>query len=1261
MVKKCNKSKAAPFLARSREDEIKRRITVEEADANWARQESKKDTPRAEPEVALGAIEEAFISYSPMSEIANEEPDDTSADEILPFEETMSDSGRNSEDGTSAGNSVGDVGKPAGNDIESNRSGMQTTTEEIIEGRGKTTSSSRTSTLLTTTMEKTSRPSGSSMERNPSLPGPSTERKTSKAKVAAFSQEDFDTLEELRAIPFGRLTGRQQEDLHGTFYRKHSERNTKYMNCWETQIHMYFETLADGKDITQSVFDTSTRNATSGLVGDSFHGGFTPIQQTQRYSGDTRGEPIRYAGEESIAPTKYIPTTKDVLMAYDRVKRDREDRSSDETHSRSSRASPRPETLSPAVGKRTRVESPTRGHIITSVAASDFTPMDDDITPEMATNFERQVGRLPTGMTVANCVVGKAYTSLNTRLRTDRDQDFIEREYLGTWRSMVTLNTLSRMLMKYYGPQTETGGTIEQALRALPFEFNYSDEKMLNDTIFAHVTLMEAYTRTNGNLTPTAQKAIAALLEKRMVQNSALYMDYKEAKISDSAEDGYVDTWLDALHRWARVIQNVREIVAIAAKYGNLKKTWSHFYKDDNYSENMGTLDLREGTNKTSSSKVTTKSSLKITSTSFNTVEPAAGLKSVSLDKPIAKRAQEPDTSDEHDGLVTGTATCHRCGQKGHRAEICPFLGATDTNRRTEVSWSESLIGRMWKRCGHDFFDASKTLPDIQDTYKARQECNQMQTHNNKDNNNNDTGGRNNDNRGNNDSRGGYDNRGNNNKKPFQRPRFNYNGDGNANTGGRNNGNNNDQRCKVSHHVLAALNNKSPTPDFLPAQLFLLQQMSRRGATTMAKDPTEAPPNSVLAQVLLDSGSLAGDFISRDMLLRLQGEVFVYKTAQPLKVCSGMNGQCVIHTEMLDIGMVVKSRNGVNKLVRLSVRINTSSSCDLIIGRASLRKHDLYRFIPGVFGDHDTDPEIPFDELRWVNDRNKGLKRTTAEETLPGTNIMTSTTRGGKAPQLDRIVLPIQTTEELTTQSQTVVAVTAVLTPAPEGTGDTSTQTVSQTRSSVGNLASCVCQRSHCLANSAPKAVKQPKQSASNKKRKKQAERDRAIAQAIKGQQNPVTLAALTEQADDEDLSPMTWNPSRVVLAVDDIDNDKTDTFAPFVTRMSPTPAASFLDEITFGGDAHLQRGLRELCSEYADIFSDTLPKKAADLKPFEIHVDKTKWEQDKNRRPTRPQSSKKMTEIKKHEVRNHREGGNAILQPSCHCTEDGDLIPLLH
>ena len=94
----------------------------------------------------MGAIEEEFISYSPMSDIAQEDTDDISVDEIIPCEDAMSDSGKNSEDGLSAGISVGDVSKPAGNNIENNRSDSVSATSgtggnpiniSVDEGKGK--------------------------------------------------------------------------------------------------------------------------------------------------------------------------------------------------------------------------------------------------------------------------------------------------------------------------------------------------------------------------------------------------------------------------------------------------------------------------------------------------------------------------------------------------------------------------------------------------------------------------------------------------------------------------------------------------------------------------------------------------------------------------------------------------------------------------------------------------------------------------------------------------------------------------------------------------------------------------------------------------------------------------------------------------------------------------------------------------------------------------------------------------------------------
>ena len=125
------------------------------------------------------------------------------------------------------------------------------------------------------------------------------------------------------------------------------------------------------------------------------------------------------------------------------------------------------------------------------------------------------------GTTVANCVVGKAFTSLDTRLRTDRDQDFIKKVDLDNWKNIVSLDTLSRMVMKYHGPQSEAGGTIKQAVKAVPFEFNYSDDRLLIDNIHEHVTLIDTYTRKFVSLTPDTQIALAKQIEKRMTQHSA--------------------------------------------------------------------------------------------------------------------------------------------------------------------------------------------------------------------------------------------------------------------------------------------------------------------------------------------------------------------------------------------------------------------------------------------------------------------------------------------------------------------------------------------------------------------------------------------------------------------------------------------------------------------------------------------------------------------------------------------------------------------
>ena len=91
----------------------------------------------------------------------------------------------------------------------------------------------------------------------------------------------------------------------------------------------------------------------------------------------------------------------------------------------------------------------------------------------------------------------------------------------------------------------------------------------------------------------------------------------------------------------------------------------------------------------------------------------------------------------------------------------------------------------------------------------------------------------------------------------------------------------------------------------------------------------------------------------------------------------------------------------------------------------------------------------------------------------------------------------------------------------------------------------------------------------------------------------------------------------------DDIDRDKTDTFKPLSTTSSNT---DILYLIHLSGDEDLQSRLRTLCMEFADIFSNELPKNPADILPFNLIIDDNKWKVGKYRAPPRSQFSVKQT-----------------------------------
>ena len=93
----------------------------------------------------------------------------------------------------------------------------------------------------------------------------------------------------------------------------------------------------------------------------------------------------------------------------------------------------------------------------------------------------------------------------------------------------------------------------------------------------------------------------------------------------------------------------------------------------------------------------------------------------------------------------------------------------------------------------------------------------------------------------------------------------------------------------------------------------------------------------------------------------------------------------------------------------------------------------------------------------------------------------------------------------------------------------------------------------------------------------------------------------------------------------DDIDLYDTDTFKASSTPPSNTDILSL---IHFSGDEDPQSRLRTLCTVFADIFSNNLPKEPAKIPPFNLIVDNLKWKVNKKRAPPRTQSAVRQTEL---------------------------------
>ena len=95
--------------------------------------------------------------------------------------------------------------------------------------------------------------------------------------------------------------------------------------------------------------------------------------------------------------------------------------------------------------------------------------------------------------------------------------------------------------------------------------------------------------------------------------------------------------------------------------------------------------------------------------------------------------------------------------------------------------------------------------------------------------------------------------------------------------------------------IASVVSNINTDTNFISSWIFINQpkckQLRARGCTNPRHPPCY---NMVMGDVLLDTGSLPGDFISQQSVHKLQGDSFVYISPSSITICSGLDNTCYV-------------------------------------------------------------------------------------------------------------------------------------------------------------------------------------------------------------------------------------------------------------------------------------------------------------------------------------------------------------------------------
>ena len=490
-----------------------------------------------------------------------------------------------------------------------------------------------------------------------------------------------------------------------------------------------------------------------------------------------------------------------------------------------------------------------------------------------------------------------------------------------------SLLEIAETIMKIYAPETAPQTkSIDQRCREAHFEYKMKDQSLEEKHLSGYMDIVENF-YLGETILPAQNDKLAKELYKKLPKNTGMARLFAENTLAEIGTG--LDTVELACNRIKALLSLVRQSIRIASSYG----PDDYVYRIDSRDKEISSLPAHDHT---------------LHDRHFAASDVTA--------------ATPPMTSVDK---------CECCGQFGHLRYRCRWATHPMANNNKELPFPKSPAASIWRTVGAEKLMCNKLVPGFSiikkdDWMKLDNDYNAR--------------------------------RANNPPNKHQKVSANYQGSNPKpydqlykNTSSTNSNDNvNQQRSKSLPMIVCSTITDTELPEYLNVTVSKCKQTTTTGlkadTTTTGRRATLPPPPvtcrgtdpptrttieeeahrgaptmtnpAIKAKALLDTGSLPGNFITVDLLKRIKGSDCLYKTDQPIRVCSGLDNHCIDSSDVVDVLVSFKVKNKYFS-IPLTCRISLSGPVDLIIGRDSIKKHKLVSLLPNFF----------FDEVLENNER----------------------------------------------------------------------------------------------------------------------------------------------------------------------------------------------------------------------------------------------------------------------------------------------------